>query len=287
MKQWSDKKKKKIIEEAERMARDSEFVEANLSIGFINHKTTKRAISILLKKIQDYEDVWKSNGEPTKYFIGYNQAKDDCMLLYESWIERVIGGDFLSNLKQKENIDKMFPLTNDHYAKIQIDLLKRKERNVNSIHKYMDSQNKYQLCPSTKVYDGNGEFVNNRHHYKEPLTHEWMEELRELNPDHIEFLNYLENKAGPGTYDVPVGSSLHLETVMDLSSVASFAIPPKEDKAYDMKYQQENYDTCGISALSSALHIFIHTDMAKSIILQKQKYMVAHKKKNLTQKTTR
>ena len=65
---------------------------------------------------------------------------------------------------------------------------------------------------------------------------------------------------------------------MDLSSVASLTIPTREKNAYDIKYQQEDYDTCGISALSSALHILIHPDFAKAIILQKQKYLDVHKK---------
>ena len=278
------KQHKRIVEQAKREAEDSEFVESNLSIGYVNHETDKRTITMIMNKIDDHETVWKQHHGNSHYFIGFNRAQDKCMLLYESWIKRVLGKQFATQLKQKENIDKMFPLTNDHYAKIQIDLVKRKEKNITIIHKYLDKSNKYQLCPSTKVYDANGTFVNHRHHKKDPITHEWMEELRELNPDHKQFLKYLEEQAGPGTYDLPVGSSLDLDSVMDLSLSASLSIPSKEKNAYDIKYQQEDYNTCGISALCSALHTLIHPDVAKAIILKKQEYLDAHKKEKYNTK---
>ena len=144
-----------------------------------------------MSKIQNHDKVWKSHEEHNQYFIRFNKEKDEYMLLDEEWIERVIGKAFLTNLKQKENIDRMFPLTNADYANIQIDLVKQREKNMNTIHKYLDSKKRFQLCPSTKVYDTEGQFVNHRHHKDEPLTPEWMAELRELNPDNSEFLTYL------------------------------------------------------------------------------------------------
>ena len=99
----------------------------------------------------------------------------------------------------------------------------------------------------------------------------------------------IENRAGAGIYDLPVGSSdvplaPHFEVNNEDISDIRRQIPSKGKTSYDIKYMQENFDTCGISALSSALHSLVSEEFGRAIITQKQTYLDAHKKQKFNTK---
>lgn len=286
-----DKQQQERIDEAKHAYEDREFVDNLVSIGYVDHNCDKEDIAMIFSKTKEREKIWKRDRKPEKYFIGYNQKMEKGGVLQENWIIKILGETFFEDLKKSPN--KMITLKQEEKNKLQEDVVNRDGFCVNAIHKYRDENtSEPKFCIATEVVGNDGTKTAYKIHKDKQLSVMWMNEQNLLDQSFSQFFNRVKNHNNiTGTWDVPVGSSAKLvvknqKDPFDIKSNENQTTrtPKRTHDAYSIEYEQLDYDTCGICALSSALHSLVDENFGKHLISFKEKYLEAHQNQKYNMK---
>ena len=207
---------------------------------------------------EDTESTWYSHF--TEH-MGLGSAR----VLQAKWIVENVDDEFVRNLKQKANWNRLFPISKKLKNKIRDNMASLRTKNVTHIYKY--------TCPTTyqmkfcnavpvrnRTTDSTKDFEAIR---SDEITKEWLYITAvKLNDSKTWFDQVMNPGISDQFFELPTAAVAKNATI----------IPEKVKDAPMLRYPQHSEGVCGISAFSSAFFYRFDQNLAFIIYQKKKEY---------------